>query len=556
MQFWIDDVDHSTIPGCLKAIIDIPGGTGEVNVTIDYYYGPLYRLTEADYSTGEYFWYTYDAVGNRMTQETHEDSNTYVYDDANKLIDVDGVDYSWDVNGNLLFDSVSTYTYNHANYLMTVTQGDDVYEFEYGGLGDRLSQSVNGEWADYTLDINQALTQVLDDGSNAYLYGIGRIGEEQDVGGWQYHLGDALGSVRQLTDSSLDVTQAKSYQPFGEMLMSSSSTNSGYGFTGEWMDLTGLTYLRTRYYDPIKARFLTRDLWDSEPNQPMSYNEWLYVFANPVNLTDPSGRYPICGSGIDPNECLGEWAKSIGQRQPYHATPSDPNPSPSSCREFGSNDPWGFEFPPDILDCNSGDCREEKARMVYQMLVENSDYWWGSPPNDTLLAGFLLEREGNILNPPDQKYMAEAIHSLYKEQLSAHGDKGEGHAWWLSAYTVSFNPSGNTQFTMEDWSTWLIRPGERFIGIISPYFTQNAPYVELKYVVHQRPEGAVSYIARRWWDIKEVERGPTPPDDYRSGRGNCLWARRTQDLFKQPFFFGTMFQQNYALYGGSKPVCK
>ena len=53
--------------------------------TISYSYDPLYRLTAADYSTGEYFHYTYDAVGKRLTQETHEGSNVYAYDIANPV---------------------------------------------------------------------------------------------------------------------------------------------------------------------------------------------------------------------------------------------------------------------------------------------------------------------------------------------------------------------------------------------------------------------------------------------------------------------------------------
>jgi hypothetical protein len=85
VQFWSDEIDHCTIPGCLEALVEIPGGVGEVSVTIDYEYDPLYRLTAADYSTGEYFWYTYDAVGNRLTQQTHEGTNTYDYDIANPV---------------------------------------------------------------------------------------------------------------------------------------------------------------------------------------------------------------------------------------------------------------------------------------------------------------------------------------------------------------------------------------------------------------------------------------------------------------------------------------
>jgi len=85
VQFWSDVANHCSVPGCLEAVVEIPRGTGEVNVTIDYAYNPLYRLTSAGYSSGEYFWYTYDAVGNRLTQETHEGSNVYAYDIANPV---------------------------------------------------------------------------------------------------------------------------------------------------------------------------------------------------------------------------------------------------------------------------------------------------------------------------------------------------------------------------------------------------------------------------------------------------------------------------------------
>jgi hypothetical protein len=40
------------------------------------------------------------------------------------------------------------------------------------------------------------------------------------------------------------------------------------------------------------GRFLTRDTWPGEVNRPLSLNRWGYVEANPVNLTDPSGKMP------------------------------------------------------------------------------------------------------------------------------------------------------------------------------------------------------------------------------------------------------------------------
>jgi YD repeat-containing protein len=82
---------------------------------IAYAYDPLYRLTAANYSNGLAFNYTYDAVGNRLTQTTITATTVYTYDDANRLVNVGGVNYTWDNNGNLLNDGASTYAYSLSN---------------------------------------------------------------------------------------------------------------------------------------------------------------------------------------------------------------------------------------------------------------------------------------------------------------------------------------------------------------------------------------------------------------------------------------------------------
>ena len=101
----------------------------------------------------------------------------------------------------------------------------------------------------YTLDLNAGLTQVLADGTNTYLYGVGRIGELQP-GGFLYHLTDALGSVRQLVDASGAVKLAQSYEPYGRVLDTSGTASSAYEFDGEADDSAeGLVFLRARYLD-------------------------------------------------------------------------------------------------------------------------------------------------------------------------------------------------------------------------------------------------------------------------------------------------------------------
>ena len=88
-----------------------------------------------------------------------------------------------------------------------------------------LQESINGQTTTFTVDLAAGLTQTLDDGTNAYLYGNNRIAQVNNSGS-QYFLGDALGSVRQLTDGGGAVTLARMYDPYGVV-----SATSGAGST-------------------------------------------------------------------------------------------------------------------------------------------------------------------------------------------------------------------------------------------------------------------------------------------------------------------------------------
>jgi YD repeat-containing protein len=158
--------------------------------TIDYTYDPLNRLTGESYDDGSSYAYTYDAVGNRLTENANDEINQYTYDEANRLDSVNGQAYTYDANGNLLADGAKTYTYNYANRLTQVVSGADTYQYNYNGLGDRLQSLLNGTATTYSLDLNSGLTQALADGSNTYTYGLNRIAQvsETQTG---YFLGDA-----------------------------------------------------------------------------------------------------------------------------------------------------------------------------------------------------------------------------------------------------------------------------------------------------------------------------------------------------------------------------
>ncbi|HUI87281.1 MAG TPA: RHS repeat-associated core domain-containing protein [Anaerolineales bacterium] len=75
--------------------------------------------------------------------------------------------------------------------------------------------------------------------------------------------------------------------------------------TGQQTDsYSGLQYLRARYYDPSISEFTSRDTWSGDVNNPLSFNHWAYTDDNPVNLTDPSGKFP-------------DWCQSMADKASY-----------------------------------------------------------------------------------------------------------------------------------------------------------------------------------------------------------------------------------------------
>ena len=76
-----------------------------------------------------------------------------------------------------------------------------------------------------------------------------------------YHLGDALGSVRQLAGPAGVVALARSYEPFGDPMSSVRTRTSNFQFAGQEVDGTGLVFLRAgtrRSADPRTERVKVR----------------------------------------------------------------------------------------------------------------------------------------------------------------------------------------------------------------------------------------------------------------------------------------------------------
>jgi RHS repeat-associated protein len=185
--------------------------------------------------------------------------------------------------GNLLDDGVRTYTYDHANRLVAVVSGTLTTTFVYNGDGHRVAKAVDGVTTTYVvavLGLSQVLAETTDGETIRYVFGHDLLAEESD-GGWAWHLGDGLGSVRQLADSSGRVTLVQGYAPFGEPLWSEGSGSTGFGFTGEqWEAYAQLLFLRARYYEPWTGRFVSKDPWAGDYYRPPTLDPYAYVADN------------------------------------------------------------------------------------------------------------------------------------------------------------------------------------------------------------------------------------------------------------------------------------
>jgi RHS repeat-associated protein len=78
------------------------------------------------------------------------------------------------------------------------------------------------------------------------------------------------------------------YEPFGRTSFSGSGTSNLYRFAGRELDLTGLYFMRARYYNPVLQRFLSPDPIGVAGGSP---NVYVYAGNNPTNFMDRFGLF-------------------------------------------------------------------------------------------------------------------------------------------------------------------------------------------------------------------------------------------------------------------------
>lgn len=282
-----------------------------------YTYDLVNRLTQVaypadtQYPAGRIATYTYDQVGNRLTEVETDTaaqvlaSKSFAYNDLNWLTEitdnlgVDHVLYEYDQNGNMIKKTkagiTTDYQYDVKDYLRVVNDGTAnlaVFDYNYDGM--RITKIGNSGEVRYVYDDRAVLLETDAAGQTIakYNYGDRLLSLSHKNQGTQFYHLTALGSTGNLTNMDGTVRCSYQYDAWGNFRKTAGSSWNRKTFTGkEWDEETGLFYFGARFYDPEIGRFITQDPYLGEINTPPSLHRYLYAYANPLRFIDLEGYY-------------------------------------------------------------------------------------------------------------------------------------------------------------------------------------------------------------------------------------------------------------------------
>ncbi len=269
--------------GQRTAVTDTVGAT---SLTTSYGYDGLARLTSATETGGSTYGYTYDTVGNRLSATVNGTTTSRTYDAANQ---VSG--WTYDTAGNLTSDGTSSYTYDLLNRLSSVTKAGTTTNFGYHGE-ELIQQATGGTTTKFVQDRMGGLSQVLQTlqggTTTTFAYGLDRLSTLTGATR-TWDMADALGSVHGSLDNLGALVTSQQYDPWGQP--TGTNQPAPFGFTGEYQDgVSGLVYLRARWYHPGQGTLLGRDPFEGWATAPNSLHPYMYGANNPVTYGDPSGE--------------------------------------------------------------------------------------------------------------------------------------------------------------------------------------------------------------------------------------------------------------------------
>ena len=207
--------------------------------------------------------------------------------------DTSYIDVDVTLGDNQLNDNVVNH-YNALNQLTETLTKNYKVSFTYDAEGLRTGKTVNGEKTIYVWDGEQVVMELSKGGAvqKRYIRGNDLVyadkGENTEK---TYYVTDMHGNVVQLLDESGNVTKTYEYDSFGNEVKPEKKDENPYRYCGEYYDKeTEEVYLRARYYEPGVGRFITRDTYTGESDEPLSLHLYTYCANDGVNYVDCDGN--------------------------------------------------------------------------------------------------------------------------------------------------------------------------------------------------------------------------------------------------------------------------
>ena len=237
--------------------------------------------------------YAYDAAGNRIRKEEKEGRTKYGYNEKNQLVSEEGIKdritFTYNRQGSIIreegSEGIRRYFYNAKNQQTRVETGDGQVQINgYDAEGLRHEVRENGKPVRFVYHDGELLYERSEKEENSYHLGAGTEAARRGGETYYYHQDEQL-STALITDRAGTIRNSYAYDAFGNGQETSEGMENRIRYTGQQYDyVTGQYYLRARYYNPMRGRFLQEDVYLGD-----GLNLYAYCGNNPVIYFDPSG---------------------------------------------------------------------------------------------------------------------------------------------------------------------------------------------------------------------------------------------------------------------------
>ena len=328
--------------------------------TWDWVYDQLGRLIRethdnADNTLDYDTFYKYDLVGNRLEKSTDNDLDGIIdevirakFDKNDRLLnewklldgkEVERTDYAFNKTEqiaktvtNLVTAKVETKTsmlYNAQGRMEKIViesfingvkskEVTQTYAYDSADIKVRQTETIDAN-ADGTLDVTSE-TNYLNDNQNHTGYSQvleeRRIENGKEVKVTTYTIGhdvlsqftqalgtltlltDGHGSTRAVANAAGNILQQYNYDAYGNAHgFNPSEAHTNLLYSGEQFNpVSGLQYLRARWYNPNTGRFNKLDPYFGNRSKPITFHKYAYAALNPIMFADPAGLMPTLGS--------------------------------------------------------------------------------------------------------------------------------------------------------------------------------------------------------------------------------------------------------------------